>query len=259
VTALLGPQYRRSRDLIEIDITYDCNLRCMNCNRSCRQAPSETGMTLAQIERFCHESMKKGKRWKRIRILGGEPTLHPDIDRILECLHDAFGAQGTKIEIVTNGFGKANQVLRRLPEWVAVDNSNKRGPVQEHFGPFNVAPTDRLRYRFTSFGNGCQVPETCGVGLTPFGYYGCAIAGGIDRIAGFGVGRQELPDDDDDMLDHFERFCRLCGRFGDGHFVPHNLRPRLMGERMSPTWKRLYAKWRTKHPRLPLYGERGEG
>ena len=38
VTAVLGPQYHRSRDLIEIDITYLCNLYCNNCNRSVTQA-----------------------------------------------------------------------------------------------------------------------------------------------------------------------------------------------------------------------------
>ena len=32
MTLLLGPQYSRSRNRIEIDITYRCNLRCLNCS-----------------------------------------------------------------------------------------------------------------------------------------------------------------------------------------------------------------------------------
>src|SRR5262249_20587376 len=76
VTALLGPQYRRSRDFIEIDITYACNLNCYNCNRSCEQAPTGEHMTVEQVERFVAESVAAGKQWKRIRLLGGEPTVH---------------------------------------------------------------------------------------------------------------------------------------------------------------------------------------
>src|SRR5512136_1024527 len=45
-TRLLGPRYRRSRDRIDIDITWDCNLRCYHCNRSCQQAPTEERMTI---------------------------------------------------------------------------------------------------------------------------------------------------------------------------------------------------------------------
>ena len=51
-TRALGPRYRRSRDRIDIDITWACNLRCDNCNRSCRQAPTDEHMTVGQIQRF---------------------------------------------------------------------------------------------------------------------------------------------------------------------------------------------------------------
>ena len=84
------------------------------------------------------------------------------------------------------------------------------------------------------------------MGLTPLGYYPCALAGGIDRITGESLGRQNLPDDADDMLSVTSKSCRLCGRFRDGHFVPHSLRPRLVEEKISPTWHRLYDQWKIR-------------
>jgi MoaA/NifB/PqqE/SkfB family radical SAM enzyme len=63
VTAIKGPQYKRSNEKIEIDITYKCNLRCANCNRSSAQAPSEERMTVAQIEKFVKESVDNGIRY----------------------------------------------------------------------------------------------------------------------------------------------------------------------------------------------------
>jgi hypothetical protein len=64
ITRLLGPQYRRSRDLIEIDITYACNLHCLNCNRSVTQAPEALHMPLERVASFVEESISRGKRWR---------------------------------------------------------------------------------------------------------------------------------------------------------------------------------------------------
>ncbi|MDG1550552.1 MAG: glycosyltransferase, partial [Candidatus Poseidoniaceae archaeon] len=36
MTKILGRQFVRSRSKIEIDLTYECNLKCHGCNRSCR-------------------------------------------------------------------------------------------------------------------------------------------------------------------------------------------------------------------------------
>ncbi len=81
-----GKQFQPSRDNAEIDITYKCNLKCINCNRSCTQAPSDTEMKVSDIEAFIRQSVKKNIIWKRIRILGGEPTLHSRIFDIMDLL-----------------------------------------------------------------------------------------------------------------------------------------------------------------------------
>ena len=86
VTRVLGPQYRRSRGYIEIDITWACNLNCFNCNRSCEQAATGDHMTVAQIDRFIAESRAANYKWKRIRVLGGEPTVHKHFFEILDRL-----------------------------------------------------------------------------------------------------------------------------------------------------------------------------
>jgi hypothetical protein len=148
---------------------------------------------------------------------------------------------------VTNGHSaRVQRAIAALPPEVMVDDSRKTGPIQPHFGPFNLAPVDDPRYRGRNFSNGCAVLEDCGMGLTPSGYYPCAVAGGIDRILGEGLGADALPGDDDDMARVAERLCSLCGRFHDGHFIPRVLRAPLVEERMSNTWTTLYAAWRAR-------------
>tara|TARA_R110002074_G_scaffold106618_1_gene230379 strand:+ start:29395 stop:30180 length:786 start_codon:yes stop_codon:yes gene_type:complete len=246
VTRLLGYQYAPSRDLIEIDLTYLCNLRCNNCNRSSAQAPEARHISISQIRQFVDDSIAQKRHWRRIRILGGEPTLHPEFLQIMETLIKLKEvAPKTIIEVVTNGFGaKVNAILDRVPEGVQVENSAKSQNIQPGFGPFNMAPIDSWQYAFADYRNGCDIAQSCGIGLTPQGYYPCAVAGGIDRVLGLERGRQSIPHSGDDMRDLMAEACRLCGRFRDGHYVPEKLRKPLMEQKTSKSWAKIYHSWR---------------
>ena len=244
----LGPKYSRSRCRIEIDVTYACDLKCLNCDRSCRQAPSKESMTVGQVEKFVGESAKRGVMWEHIRVLGGEPTLHPQIEGILDALllYKRENSPSTRIVLVTNGFGRrASEVLKRIPQGVEIENSGKKTGVQE-FEPFNMAPQDSVLGTLFDYSLGCQIPEHCGMGLTPYGYYPCAVSGGIDRIFGFNLGRKSLPAEGDDMRDLMRVFCRLCG-----HYT--RFMNTTMEEEVSSTWRKAYERYGIKNPEIPRY------
>lgn len=239
--------------MLELDITYACNLHCYNCNRSVRQAPDALHLPVEQLRAWVDEWMARGKRWQRIRVLGGEPTVHPQFREIMAELHRyRVWSPQTLIEVVTNGHGAEVEArLKELPWDVWVENSRKQSVAQPTFGPFNLAPVDDPAFRHADFANGCAIARDCGMGLTPLGYYPCALAGGIDRITGDNVGHQQLPGDSDDMLPLASKYCRLCGRFRDGHYIPPELRPALTEEKLSPTWRDLYARWRERRRMRP--------
>lgn len=239
-TRLLGPQYVRSRRYIEIDITYRCNLRCSNCNRSCTQAPSKEIISVEAVEAFVEQSIARGVQWERIRLLGGEPTLHPELPAILNVLLSYKSAHRPDIRLVlcTNGAGeRVNRVLSVLPMGVEVKSTAKSGR-QRLFRPFNLAPIDGRLHRFYDFRAGCRIISDCGLGLTPTGYYPCAVAGGIDRVFGFGLGRRHLPEPEDEMRDEMSVLCRCCGHFG---FLWPTKR-----QKMSLSWKRAYRAYRDR-------------
>jgi hypothetical protein len=248
MTALLGPRYRRSRTRIELDITWACNLRCFNCNRSCEQAPTGESMTLEQIRRFVDESLSKDQRWERIRVLGGEPTLHPQFEAILaELLRYRRSVPDVILEVATHGHGdRVQAALARLPPEVRVDNTQKEGPEQA-FETFNVAPQDLAEYSKSDFRNGCAVTEVCGVGLGPYGYYPCAVAAGIDRVMGLDLGRKTLPEPHDDMSQELAAFCRVCGHFKRSPTPPVTVPVR------SRTWDEAYQRWYQRRPSLGTY------
>jgi hypothetical protein len=253
-TRLLGFEYHRALRRIEIDITYACNLACFNCDRSCTQAPTGEHMTLKQIDRFVRESIAAEIQWERIRLLGGEPTLHPQIKEILRLLlwYRRHFSSATVIEITTNGCGeKVRSVLQSISPEIQIDNTQKQRDVQPAFNTFNVAPKDLRAYHSSDFRNACIISHRCGIGLTPYGYYPCAVAGGIDRIVGWDRGRKSLPSDTDDMDDLLEAFCSHCG-----HFKRHQ-ENYVVNPVMSSTWRKAYDRYRQRRPRLTLYASEG--
>ena len=247
-TAFLGPMHLRSVNKIEIDITYRCNLSCSNCNRSCPQAPSDNQMTVAQIRKFVRESIENHVGWESIRLLGGEPTLHPDLLTIISILSDYKKKvlPDLYLAITTNGSGDAvKNVLNTLNNVITIENTNKEGKGYNFHIDFNNAPADYFWNAFVDYSNACWIPRECGIGLTPYGYYCCTVAGSIDRVFGFNIGRKVLPSKDDSMKDQMRIFCRLCG-----HFFGRN---HLIKRKISRVWKEAYAKYNVRKPSLIPY------
>ncbi|MDX9787986.1 MAG: radical SAM protein [Desulfobacterales bacterium] len=242
---LFGNPFQRSRHYIEIDITYRCNLMCLNCNRSCTQSPSPIEMPVATIVSFIDQSIASGATWRRIRLLGGEPTLHTRFFDIIELLRAYRTAHNPELRIVvcTNGCGaKVQRRLQQLPADIAIKNTSKLGG-QRLFRPFNRAPVDSRWNRFADFSCGCRILGDCGIGLTPMGYYACAVAGGIDRIFEFNVGRPQLPEPGDDLENHLRLFCRYCGHFG--------FQWPTKQAKMSPVWQKAYRRCNMRRPAAP--------
>ena len=246
MTRLLGRQFIRTREKIEIDLTYACNLRCHDCNRSCRQAPENSELSLERIVDFIDDSLNRKIEWKRIRLLGGEPTLHSQFEDVLyEFARYKAAYPKCRMEVVSNGHGRnVQRKLLHIPPFFHIENTMKVSDIQPFFYSFNLAPKDDTRHRHTDFTNGCSNIVECGIGLTPTGYYPCAIAGGIDRVAGWKLGRTSIPDEEDDMLDLLEKFCGQCGRFESRKFTTPELMPVYTPGLISQSWESLYDEWR---------------
>lgn len=251
ITRLYKPLYKRSHEFIEIDITLDCELTCFNCDRSCRQAPTKESMTIEQIRKFINESVINNIEWKRIRILGGEPTMHPDILKIINLLVEYKNKYSpfASIQLSTHGLGKkTKETLLTIPKDIEICNTNKNSQINL-FSSFNVAPIDKILYKYSDYSNGCWVTAVCGIGLTRHGFYPCAVAGSIDRVFGFDCGRKELPSKEDLMTDQLKTFCKLCGHFKENIGVA-----KLISKgKMSLTWEKAYRRYSIKKPTLLLY------
>jgi len=242
------------KNKVEIEITTDCNMKCYHCDRSCRQAPSDEKMSVEQIKYFINESIETNKKWPFIVIIGGEPTLHPDIYEICDLLIDYKKnySTNTKLTISTNGASaKTKTVLANLPEIIHQENSSKSSTKNTQFYTFNVAPVDLDRYSEpdVDFGRGCSTASTAGSALTRYGFYACGAAASIDRVMGIDLGIKSLKDIDDRKFRlQLRLLCGYCGFFKDSEDEIYDL------EDMSPTWHKIYDDYKKNKPELKLYG-----
>ena len=259
-----GPPFRPSHRKIIIDITTACDLGCTDCNRSCgrHQAPARQYMEAAQIRKFISESIKAHRKWEEICIEGGEPTLHPNLEEILDMLivYRESHSPKTFIRVLTNGLGeRSTQAQSALPaKGIYVYNSAKTSVFQHQHWPFNLAPCDEKYPERYDFSSGCHLPACYGVGLNRHGYYTHPICGGIDRVLGLDIARKKLPHPNDQMRDQFAALCRMCGFFrfmtarnrnGGG---PMRKNARQPGG-ISESWQVAYERYAAAAPFLTKY------
>lgn len=254
---------------IEIDITYQCNLNCINCNRMCSQAPSKDMMYASQIYKFINHSMTYQLIWDQIRILGGEPTLHPDLNDILQALltYQSLSATSTILILFTNGYGpKVKKAISKIPKMIKLQDNNldfnsyrgkfgviiadhwKKEPTSKnYFVPINSAPIDDEEYKSSDFSQGCKQIEECGIGLTPYGYYPCSVAGAIDRVVGYNKGIKDYNIREIMKLKNI--FCPLCGMFKETSGKLY----RTYDEEVSITWTKILDKYKNEIPKLDYF------
>jgi Glycosyl transferase family 2/4Fe-4S single cluster domain len=240
---------------IEIDITYECNLKCINCNRSSTQSPIKEGMKYEKIIQFIQESIELGKKWELINLLGGEPTIHKDFLEIVNAILTEYiiiHSPDTILQITSNGFGElVQEKLEKLPKHqnLIVDYASfKDERIVPYFSPFNDAPMDRVNLDQNEYHKGCWVTSYCGIGLNQLGYYPCGVAGGIDRVFEHKLGIQSLKDVDKSISKLLAVFCKYCGNFTDyesnqGDFIPRNEKAALTKPIISETWQKAYKKY----------------
>jgi hypothetical protein len=163
---------------LELNITLKCNLACSNCNRMCNIYRDRTEhMSLDQIKKFI-EHAKNGGGINKLKVLGGEPLLHPQFVDIYNLLCEA-GKQGIirYIKIETN---------KTVP-FPKVENYpfvcwKGRPPNKKKHQPFLWSPKD-LGVVKTAQPH-CPQLTKCGFSLDKYGYLPCSLAIMISRLFG---------------------------------------------------------------------------
>eukprot|EP00842_Homolaphlyctis_polyrhiza_P000892 jgi/Hompol1/1803/HPOL_000511-RA len=115
LAAPLTDTFQRKHTYLRISLTERCNLRCTYCMPADGVAltPKNSLLTTPEILRLARLFVDNGVT--KIRLTGGEPTLHRDLPDIVAGLNDLRAAGLKTIGITTNGIA----LKRKLPALLA--------------------------------------------------------------------------------------------------------------------------------------------
>ena len=240
---------------IELEILTACDLTCFGCDRM-SDVTTAPNMKLEQVRAFVDESLDLGWEWERIRLLGGEPTLHPqfmemvgELVRYRETFPSAF------LQVLTNGLGKADQYRDRLTALgISLHAEAKtKGVTPEWFNNTRIVPIDRDPSIGAVPPCGIFGPRGCGIGLTRHGYFLDGAGATVARVAGYDVGVMRLRDVTmDAMLEQAKTLCRACGHWNTADRILTE-KVSVTGEVTGPFWTEKLAAFKMKRPALRLY------
>jgi hypothetical protein len=163
---------------LELNITLKCNMACSNCNRLCHIYRDRTEhMTIEQIQKFIDQAKENGGIYK-LKVLGGEPLLHPQFVDIYNLLCKAAQEgiiKGIKIE--------SNKTIP-TPNVQAYPFVSWKGRVQgkKKHQPILWSPKDLGIIKGAQ--PKCPQITKCGYSLDKYGYLPCSCAIMISRLFG---------------------------------------------------------------------------
>lgn len=165
---------------MEMQILLACNWSCQACDQHSNfhgiSFVKKATMTSTQIASFLKEMRDKNAYLGRIRLVGGEPTLHPHFADIVALLNTLVtdGYVG-RLEVVTNG--SHPEKIKAVRGLVKVRISGEEAKEKVHVANLVTTPAE-LGYE----GKMCNAPWHCGFSLNYYGYFPCSSGAGIARM-----------------------------------------------------------------------------
>ena len=206
---------------IELNITMKCNMGCPQCNRMCNvYREREEHMSLEQINKFI-EQISHVPGTKRVKVVGGEPLMHPNFAEIHNLLVDAV--EKKFISYVKIGTNKTITRPTNLKEHPAVRFGGKLSRKKSHI-PYLWSPLD---LGFKTDGDieklkRCMQLRRCGFSLDKYGYLPCSMAIMIARLLGYtDLYKYEIPTE----VWGLDVLCKHCTLSMDSQWIKAHTKP----------------------------------
>lgn len=242
---------------MELQILLACNWNCIACDQHSNMAflpfVKKATMNMRQIHAFIDEMVTKNAYLGRIRFVGGEPTLHPKFEEIVELMHETLVQTGHvhALELVTNG--SKPDIHNKMKKLMRVRVSGEKQKESSHVANLAATPNS-LGYEGTM----CNAPWHCGFSLNYYGYFPCSSGAGLARLHDWmQYQRLELPMDGvKETWKDLQSLCNFCyhglkdeDKVRCGTSLHHLNRP------SDETWRSLSPWMNGKQPNWNIYAQ----
>jgi len=239
----------------ELHITYECNLSCINCNRFSQvSTPHTPPMTVEDVAEFFTQCRELDYR-PDIIIIGGEPTLHPDLESIIMLSRRFVGDNGL-VQMWTNGRDRVLVDYLRHAYNVSIPEETFKAKSRTDFpwDDYYISPADYGMDRHKCWQHGSEV---CGISVDSQGYMPCAVGGMLDGVLKLGLRTKRLADlfDNEKNEAITKEMCKHCGACLSQLLTGDELKnwrdyvkaqPKRFGSHMSPTWHKATENYKIR-------------
>jgi len=207
---------------MELDISDFCSMGCVDCVRGCNILGPEYNrgmLSVADVKQFMTETEDLNHTWKLIKLIGGEPTEHPDVLDIASLLYPYCRDRGTQLQINTNmATQRARQICialrRQFPKMIIMSSHKTLGKTinKEFFLTPWIRPEDVGEANAIQKGH-CWCVSRCGMGFSSTGFGICCNVHNYVRAYKTTSELKTLADlfNQDKIIRHMELFCINCG------------------------------------------------
>jgi organic radical activating enzyme len=239
-----GDSDKLLKKYIIIPVTNVCNLSCGGCNQLCGNYPKEKlwFIGLDELRRNIDIASKEmGK--KNIGLFGGEPTLHPEFQGILEL---CYTYPDRTFMIYTNGrvpvSNHRNVVYNVSPKCDPVLGPQMLASIKHY--PTLVAARDVFKVEDRDFywekaKRDCCMWNDCGTIIYKDQAYYCEIAGAMDQLTGerngwpVREGENPFRRTDAEIREQARKFCYRCGWCLAKHYKLENMPAGIPEQRLE--------------------------
>jgi hypothetical protein len=255
----------------EFDLTYKCNLACKWCNQLCGtkyRRPDD--ISIEQLEKYINVVAPYIERRNSIRIVGGEPTLHPQIFEALDIFIKILRPLTQfAINIVSNGYGqKVNRILQQIREkydtcdnpHLRMDMLNIRPPSSKQFvivtskeypdkyinavhrPIFRSAIDFKSQHEIDLFAKTCEMSRVSGYKVTPIGIFVCCLGNPIATLFKLGNGFDHVPSEKE-VDKQKKEICKYCSFACDPNKTAYEAFTIVPKPEISPTHEKILKEW----------------
>jgi hypothetical protein len=204
-------------------VTNVCNLSCGGCSVLCGVLKKESNFFITP-EQFRIDVSAAGRHYWWITLYGGEPTIHPHFENLLDICENEFPA--LNFQVFTNGFKpfrERKNVCTRLDE--------KKKGFNRIFVSSLVASQDMAGIKSKDFywelaRNRCGIFNSCNVQISDGKAYICQTAASLERLHGTDkgwkveIGKDPFIRTDEEIAEQGRAFCHKCTYCMRGDLMP---------------------------------------
>jgi Radical SAM superfamily len=201
-------------DTIQIEITNACPLNCANCTRFTHHVKKPFFMTFEQFKKAVDSMVGYPKM---TGIMGGEPLLHPEFEKMCNYLHSQIPPRQTGLwTCLPSGKEHYRDVIVETFGNIFI-NDHSRDDIMHH--PFLVSAAeikDLDGWVKWNMIDKCWAQHSWSASINPHGAFFCEIAASLsmllhDKKDGWPVDSGWWVRTTKDFKEQIEAYCMLCG------------------------------------------------